>query len=125
MAPLSKIALALLIAVPLGGCVTSDLVDPQGYLDRRDTISLHAGDAIATNKVTQMYDPWPAYSADYNIAYNGQRMQAAAERYRYGKVIQPRGISASGIYAPTGPDNSASQAANSTPPVGPTVNQVK
>ena len=30
------------------------------YLDRRDTVSFAAGDAVATNKVTHMVDPWPA-----------------------------------------------------------------
>jgi hypothetical protein len=123
MAPLSKIALALLFAAPLAGCVTSDLIDPQGYLDRRETISLHAGDAVATNKVTQMYDPWPPYSADYNFSYNGQRAQAAAERYRQNRVIPPRGISASGVYAPVSNDNPVPAPAPT--PVGPTVNQVK
>lgn len=123
MASLSKVAFTLLLATPLGGCLSSDLIDPQGYLDRRDTISLHAGDAIATNKVTQMYDPWPAYSADYNLVTNGQRAQAAVERYRQNRVIPPRGISASGIYAPVNSDNPAPAASQT--PVGPTVNQVK
>ena len=123
MAPLSKVALALMFVAPLGGCVTSDLVDPQGYLDRRDNISLHAGDAVATNKVTQMYDPWPAYSADYNFAFNGQRAQAAVERYRQNRVIPPRGVSASSVYAPV--SNDAPVQAAPPAPVGPPVNQVK
>ena len=38
----------------LGGC------SPYGeYLDRRDTIALSGGNAVATNAVTQMVDPWP------------------------------------------------------------------
>jgi hypothetical protein len=51
---------------------------------------LSAGDAIAANKVAQMVDPWPASSANKNIAFNGDKMQSAAERYRTGKIIQPR-----------------------------------
>ena len=31
------------------------------YYDRRETVSLGAGDAVATNKVAQMVDPWPRY----------------------------------------------------------------
>ena len=33
------------------------------YFDRRDTITLGAGDAMATNRVTQMIDPWPRPAA--------------------------------------------------------------
>jgi len=36
-----------------------------------------------------MVDPWPPDSGNKNIAFNGQKMQAAQERYRTGKVIQP------------------------------------
>jgi hypothetical protein len=59
------------------------------YFDRRQTIALGAGDALATNKVTQMVDPWPAASANNNIAFNGQLMQSAQDRYNRGKVITP------------------------------------
>ena len=79
------IAVAVIGCGPwLAGCTNPDL-----YLDRRETIALDGGDAVAGNTVTQMVDPWPAYSADKNIAFNGQKMQAASERYRTGKVIQP------------------------------------
>jgi hypothetical protein len=69
----------LLAATALGGC--SDI-----YYDRRETIALGADDAVASNRVTQMVDPWPAHSANNNIAFNGERMQAASERYRQNKV---------------------------------------
>src|SRR5579863_449891 len=69
------------IAAGLAGCSNADL-----FLDRRDTIALGGGDAVAADKVTQIVDPWPAYSGDRTIAYNGQKMQSAAERYRTGKV---------------------------------------
>ena len=59
------------------------------YWVRRDTIALGAGDAIAGNAVTQMVDPWPPGSGNRNIAFNGQKMQIAVERYRTGKVIEP------------------------------------
>jgi len=59
------------------------------YYDRRETVALGAGDAVAINKVTQMVDPWPAASANNNIAFNGQRMQAAQGRYNRGRVITP------------------------------------
>ncbi len=66
----------------LGGC--SDI-----YYDRRETVALGADDAVATNQVAQMVDPWPRYGANKNIAFNGERMQAAVERYRRHEVIRP------------------------------------
>jgi len=72
------------LGIWLAGCSNADL-----FLDRRDTIALGGGDAVAADKVTQIVDPWPAYSGDKTIAYNGQKMQSAAERYRTGKVIAP------------------------------------
>ncbi len=68
--------------LPLAGC--SDL-----YLDRRESIQVSAGDAFYGNQVVMMVDPWPAASANRNIAFNGQRMQAAVDRYRHNKIVQP------------------------------------
>ena len=125
MAQFNKTAVVLALAAVVGGCsVHSDWVDPNGYLDRRDSISLHAGDAVAANKVTQMYDPWPPHSADNNIIFNGQRMQTAVERYRHNKVTSPVGMTTSNYKWPTA-DNSASDTANAKPPTGPAVTQVK
>jgi hypothetical protein len=76
------VAVALVGAMALAGC--SGL-----YMDRRDTVALDAGDAIAANEAAQMYDPWPAHSRDVNYPVNGQRMQTAVERYRTGVVTQP------------------------------------
>lgn len=73
---------ALALAVPLAGC--SDI-----YFDRREHIVPYAGDAMASNRVTHMVDPWPAASANRNIAFNGEVMQHAVERYREGLVIPP------------------------------------
>lgn len=87
------------------------------YLDRRDTISLGGGDSVATNKVSQMVDPWPRASADKNIAFNGAKMETAVERYRTNRVIAPQGIGTSGSY------QQGSNSQNNTSPVGPTVTQ--
>jgi hypothetical protein len=72
-------ALALGATTLLGAC--TDM-----YLDRRDTVSFEAGDAVAANKVIQMVDPWPVHAGNRNLAFDGERMQAAAERYRTNKV---------------------------------------
>jgi len=87
----SKIRLgtcALVVATALTGC--SDL-----YFDRRESISLSAGDDVYSNQVTHMVDPWPAPSANRNIAFNGERMQAAVERYRVNKVTPLQGATTS------------------------------
>ena len=71
------------------------------YLDRRDTVSFGAGDAVAVNKVTQMIDPWPPYAGNRNIAFDGERMAAAAERYRTNKVTPLSTAATSSVqYAP-------------------------
>ena len=84
---LRAFALGALIAV-LGGC--------SEYLDRRDTIARSGGNAVATNIVTHMVDPWPLESANRNIAFNGPKMQSAIERCRTNRVITPHGIGTSG-----------------------------
>lgn len=75
-------ALLVLLAAVLGGC--SDI-----YFDRRETISLGADDHLASNSVEQMVDPWPRHVGNKNIAFNGERVQAAVERYRRHEVVQP------------------------------------
>jgi hypothetical protein len=67
------------------------------YLDRRDTVSFGAGDAVASNKVVHMVDPWPPRAGDRNIAFDGDRMVLAAERYRTDKVKPPAGTGTSSV----------------------------
>lgn len=73
---------ALAVTTTLTGC--SDI-----YFDRRETIELSTGDALRSNQVVHMIDPWPAHSANRDIAFDGQKMQSAVERYRTNKVIRP------------------------------------
>jgi hypothetical protein len=111
MRPFSKIMRALALAavlVALSGC--------SEYFDRRDTIALSAGDAVAADKVTQMVDPWPRASANKNISFNGEKMQSAVERYRTNKVYPPSGTVTSAAYQ-------SSATPNNPAPVGPTVTQ--
>jgi len=84
------------------------------YLDRRDAISVQGGNAVQTDRLVQMVDPWPRDSANRTIAYNGVVMQSAVERYRTGRVIAPNGTGTSATY-----DNAAQQ--NNQTPLGPTV----
>ncbi len=85
-----RLAAIILLGAALGGC--SDL-----YFDRRETIVPSAGDAVAANQVTQMVDPWPRASANRNIAFDGERMQSAVERYRKNRVIQPVNATTSSV----------------------------
>jgi hypothetical protein len=76
-------AAAVAFAALVGGCST-DM-----YYDRRDTITAGSGDALAANMVEQMVDPWPRYSNNKNIPFNGERMQRAVECYRKDRVTTP------------------------------------
>jgi hypothetical protein len=84
------------------------------YFERRDALSPAGGDAVATNEMTQMVDPWPRVSAERNIGFNGERIENAVQRYRTNRTYPPSTEGTSASYAP-------SQAANNTTPVGPTV----
>ena len=66
------IAAAVVLGALLAGC--SDI-----YYDRRETISLGAEDAVASNMAEEMVDPWPRYSNNNNLAFNGERMQRAGD----------------------------------------------
>jgi hypothetical protein len=85
-----SLAATLVATVVLGGC--SDI-----YYDRRETVALGADDAVASNRVTHMVDPWPRHSANKNIAFNGERMQKASENYRLDKVKPPVGATTSSV----------------------------
>jgi hypothetical protein len=88
------LALALGATTLLGAC--TDM-----YLDRRDSVSFEAGDAVAANKMVHIIDPWPAAAGNRDISYDGTRMQAAAERYRTNKVTPLVSTQTSSVqYAP-------------------------
>jgi hypothetical protein len=76
------VAATVMLGALLAGC--SDV-----YFERRESIALGAGDAVAANQVEQMVDPWPPNSSNRNLTFNGERMQRAVECYRIDKVTQP------------------------------------
>ena len=77
------VAATVMLGALLAGC-SSDI-----YFDRRETVALGAGDAVAANQVEQMIDPWPPHSSNKNLTFSGERMQRAVECYRIDKVTQP------------------------------------
>ena len=113
MRPFSKAMLTLALVglfAALAGCSQYDQ-----YVDRRDTIAPSGGNAVATNQMTQMVDPWPPHSANRNIAFSGTRIESAITRYRTNTVYPPSGIGTSTTY------QAQPTAQNNTTPVGPTV----
>jgi hypothetical protein len=112
MPPFSKLVWFAALAGALAGC--------SEYTDRRDMISAYSGDAVQADKVVQMVDPWPPHAANRNIAYNGNVMQSAVERYRTGHVYRPNGTGTSTAYQQQQQQNNGG---NNNAPLGPTVNQ--
>jgi len=90
------LAPALAVAALLGGCADS-------YYDRRDSVTFRAGDAVESNKVAHIIDPWPKAAANRDIPSDGMRMQRAAERYRTNKTTPLQTTSTSSVgYEPSG-----------------------
>ncbi len=71
-------------AAALAGCSGAPAVDDPflPYLQRSDTVSLSAGNAVKANEAIQVIDPWPRYAQDTRIPGDGQRMADAVERYK-------------------------------------------
>jgi len=75
------------LASTLGGCY---YFGPYGddeferYLQRKDGVTLTAGDAAAVNAATQMNHPWPYGVSDRRIFIEGSRAVRAVARYRAG-----------------------------------------
>jgi hypothetical protein len=83
-----NLAAVVALGAALGGC--ADI-----YWDRRETVSLGANDAVETNKVVHMVDPWPRTSVNRQLAFEGERVQAAYERYRHNRAITPVNVTTS------------------------------
>lgn len=88
--------IALVFSLVLGACSDS-------YYDRRDAIHLSASNANASNIAVQTIDPWPRHAANREILTNGEKIQPAIQRYKEGKVTQPRGLGTSSIEISTSP----------------------
>ena len=110
--------LGVLLGTALAGC-SADL-----YTERRETVSRLAGDALSANRVTQMVDPWSPASANRNIAFSGEKMQTASERYRTGRVIPPVNATTSSLsysQAAQAAQAAASTQASSAPGASPAI----
>ena len=109
-------AIAAVVAL---GALLAGCSDPGLYLDRRDTIALAGGDALAANAAAQTVDPWPRTSGNTNIAFNGEKMQSAVERYRKDKVTPPVDAMSMQVASPITPQTSGSQSTSSSTSAAP------
>ena len=91
--PVRPLVGATLVLVILAGAMLAGCSDV--YFDRRETIALSADNAGATDRAEQMIDPWPRDVGQRNIAFNGEKMQTAVERYRTGKALPPVNVTTS------------------------------
>ncbi|MFQ5625121.1 MAG: hypothetical protein ACE5FM_00520 [Methyloligellaceae bacterium] len=74
------------------------------YLHARDTIALHAGDAVANNKAVHAIDPWPAHARKPGHTTDGKRMYLGMTRYQENESLEPQGLSTSKVFdEPEGP----------------------
>ena len=79
--------LCLVAALSLGGCYRV-LGNDEGerYFQRKDTVTLSAGDAMRVNAMTHTIHPWPPGVGDPRIPMEGTRAVSAIEcGYRGGK----------------------------------------
>lgn len=91
---------AFLLLIALGGCVD--------YVERRDTITLAAGDAQAWNKVVHTADPWPPYAMNNHIPGDGRRTAQVIQRYSTGNGTNNANAGSDGASAsPGGADAAA------------------
>lgn len=66
------------IAVAVSGCVHDE------YFERRDTITIGAGDAVARNRAVQTIHPRPRHAYRTRLLHDGTRINNAMEAYRKG-----------------------------------------
>jgi hypothetical protein len=52
------------------------------YLERKESVTMSAGDAVAANEAAQTIDPWPRHSQDTNIPMDGEKAVFAVRKYR-------------------------------------------
>ncbi|MDB5569304.1 MAG: hypothetical protein JWN93_487 [Hyphomicrobiales bacterium] len=65
--------------VSLAGCAE--------YLDRREAITAHVGDAVRANVAVNVIDPWPREASERSMRLGARRAIAAIERYNVPPVL--------------------------------------
>ena len=85
---LAPTLLLWMAAVALGGCRTYGNDEGARYLQRKDTVTLGAGDASRANAVAQTLHPWPPGVGDRRIPMQGTRAARAMDCYKQGSGQQ-------------------------------------
>jgi hypothetical protein len=89
------------------------------YVEREDTVTLSAGDAVASNAAVQIPTPWPRYSNNTTIAMDGERIARAVARYKEGEKQPVATVPDTPLYGSTfGSANASSQGAAAAPAPG-------
>jgi hypothetical protein len=88
------LALAVALVATAAGCTE--------YVERRETIAAHAGNAVAWNRAVHTVDPWPASAARTDIEVSGRRVVDAIERYEAPRPAGGNGAAPSVMAIPLG-----------------------
>jgi type IV pilus biogenesis protein CpaD/CtpE len=89
------------------------------YVEREDTVTFGAGDAVASNAAVQIPTPWPRYSNNTTIAMDGERIARAVARYREGEKQPIATVPEDKLYGSTfGSANAGSQGSAAGPAQG-------
>ena len=56
----------------------------QGYHERHEGVTSHAGNHLATNEALMAADPWKRNAYNTNIQHDGQRTADAVNKYKDG-----------------------------------------
>jgi hypothetical protein len=72
--PLARSGLIVLAVLHLAAC--------DNYVDRRDSVTFGAGDAVAANKAMQIIDPWPQSARHIQHGVSGEQAEAIMEKFR-------------------------------------------
>ncbi|MDQ6868003.1 MAG: hypothetical protein M3178_06225 [Pseudomonadota bacterium] len=103
---LLRITLSTMVCLMLSACTQYS----NQYAERKDSITLGAGDAVASNAALQILTPWPRYSNDTTIAMDGERIARAVARYREGEKQPVATVPDTPLYGSTfGSANASSQ----------------
>ena len=73
------------VAFSIGLMLPLALLGCRDYLERKDTMNLSAGNAVAENKIVQTIDPWPPEAFKKRHKTDGKRLDTAIKRYEENK----------------------------------------
>ena len=116
-------------AAALAGCGYYGNDEGVRYLQRKDTVTLSAGDASRANAVAQTIHPWPPGVGNRNIPMEGSKAVRAIECYRQGPgqelVSDQRGRTPSQNQQNVGGSGGSGGAGGTAGGGGPPANQLK